>query len=139
VRIEDVVEIPIELRFRYAQLTHADPGEGFCLRVFERVLDEPASEFAWLAGEPVAVALFTSLESAVNEGFARIVDNRPVRANLRPCPTFRTKNGMVWSDAGVRESGDGDPDLGQLPLLEYVWPERLTERLMTLGEQDAPP
>ena len=102
VKIGDIIEIPVDDRFAYAQFSHDNQRYGQLIRVFDCVVPRRPFPVCDVTSRPLRFSTFFPLKVAVRRGIFQVVGNCDIPRELRRFPLFRVQ--------GVRSrvAGKGD-------------------------------
>jgi hypothetical protein len=141
IQVGNIVEIPTEAGYAYAQFTHTT-DDGQLLRVFAALHEHPVREnVEQLASSPVQFVTFFPLQHAVNAGIVAVVGTADVPAEARKFPLFRM-SGLPdpmthkvrdwWLFDGQREwkIGPLTSEQRSLPIRETINDTLLKERIV---------
>jgi len=140
VKFGDIIEVPTQKGYAYAQYTHKDKMMGALLRVFKGFRSTRPKDFTEVVEQPIQFSTFFPLQRAVNMDIVHIVDNISTSKELQTFPTFRvgglidpkTKKIKRWS------LWDGEKEMNidklstehkKLPILETLNDTMLISRI----------
>ncbi|WP_434049765.1 hypothetical protein [Marinobacter salarius] len=139
IKIGDIVEIPVENGYAYAQYTHKNSEFGALLRVFSGVYPSRPSEPGALMDGNLQFSIFCLLQTSVNQGLLSIVGNASIAEPNQSFPLFRAgfvdpatrKVSKWWLWDGVEEwpVGKLTADQKKFPFREIANPAMIIYRV----------
>ena len=130
VKVGDVIEIPTERGFAYAQYVLRKEQWGALLRILPRFFEERPPDLCELVKEKEKFVTFFPLQAAVNREIFDVIENCDIPQSAKQFPLFRAagsidRNGKVldwWLWDGEREwrIGKLTADQMKLPMRHVV-------------------
>jgi len=88
-KVGDVIEIPTQTGFAYAQYSHWNDRYGELIRVLPGVHKSRPTRWESLVGQPEVFSTFTPLAKAVRDGHVSVVASVPVPSSAQSFPLMR--------------------------------------------------